>query len=164
MAESPRTRQVGLGVGEHLSDGGECAGEHVGDQVDVRAALGLSRLGEVRADGRGDHLLVVLARLGQHVAHEVDSAALPGTALQDRPDGVDQAAVGIADDQLDTVQAAVTQVAEELGAELLGLAVTGRAAQHLTAPIGADAGSDDDGLGDDSAGQTDLAIGRVQKM
>ena len=64
-----------------------------------------------------------LVTLVEHVAHEVDPAALPGRALQDRADGVDQAAVGVGDDQLDAVQAAVAQVAQELGPELLGLAV-----------------------------------------
>ena len=97
--------QVGLGLEEHLGDGGKLAGEHVGDEVDVRADLSLAGLGEDRADRRGDHLVVAFADLGQDVAHEVDPAALPAAALEDGPDGVDQAAVGVADDELDAVQA-----------------------------------------------------------
>jgi hypothetical protein len=34
----------------------------------------------------------------------VDPAALPAAALEDGPDGVDQAAVGVADDELDAVR------------------------------------------------------------
>jgi hypothetical protein len=77
--------------------------------------LGLAGLGEDRADGGGDHLLVALADLGQHVAHEVDPAALRATALEHGRDGVDQAAVGVADDELDPAEAALAQLAQELG-------------------------------------------------
>jgi hypothetical protein len=48
--------------------------------------------------------------------------------------------VGVADDQLDTGQAAVTQVAQELGPERLGLAVADRATQDLPLAVGADPG------------------------
>jgi hypothetical protein len=69
---------------------------------------------------------------------------LPGRALQYRCDGVDQPSVLVADDQLDAVQAALAQVAQELGPERLGLAVPDRAAQHLPAAVSAHAGGDDD--------------------
>ncbi len=65
--------------------------------------------------------------------------------------------------QLDSVQAAVAQVAEELGPEVLGLAVTGRAAQHFPSAISADAGRDHDGLADDPTGQAHLAVRRIQE-
>jgi len=55
---------------------------------------------------------------------------MPGTCLQHRADGVGRAAVRVADDELDTGEAAVTQVPEELGPEGFGLAVADRAAQH----------------------------------
>ena len=64
---------------------------------------------------------------------------------------------------LDTVQAAVTQLAQELGPERLGLAVTGGAAQHFPSAVGTDAGGDDDSLGHHPAGQADLAVRRVQE-
>jgi len=54
--------------------------------------------------------------------------------------------VGVADDQLDADQAAVAQVAQELGPEGFGLAVTAGAAQDFPSAVGTDAGRDDDGL------------------
>jgi hypothetical protein len=50
-------------------------------------------------------------------------AALPGRTSADCADRVDQAAVGIGDDQLDAVQTAVTQATQERGPEVLVLAV-----------------------------------------
>ena len=111
MWEVSERREVGLGVQEHPGDRREAAGEHVGDQVDLRAHLGLTGLGEDRADRRGDHLVVAFADLGQDVAHEVDPAALPAAALEHGAEGVHEAAVGVADDQLDAAEAAVAQVA-----------------------------------------------------
>lgn len=71
--------------------------------------------------------------------------------------------MGIGDDELDTGQAAATQVAEELGPELLGLAVPHGAAEHLAVAIGADAGGDHDRLGHDPAVDPRLAVGRVEE-
>ncbi len=86
---------------------GELPGEHLGDEVDLGADFLLPGLGEDRADGGGDHLAVAFADLRQHVAHEVHAAALPRGALEDGADGVGEATVGVADDQLDAVEAAV---------------------------------------------------------
>ena len=93
-------------------------------------------LREDRADRRGDHLGVAFADLGQGVAHEVDPAALPAGALQHDADRVRQAAVAVADDQLHPAEAAVAQTAQELGPEVLGLAVPDLAAQDLPAAVG----------------------------
>ena len=56
--------EVGLGVEQHLGDGGELAGEHVGHEVDLGPDLGLAGLGEDCADRGGDHLGVALGHLG----------------------------------------------------------------------------------------------------
>ncbi len=94
----------------------------------------------------------------------MDPAALPAHALHDGADGVGEAAVGVADDQLDAGQAAVAQVPQELGPEVLGLAVPGRAAEDFPSAVGADTGRDHDGLGDDPAVEPDLAVRRVQEQ
>jgi hypothetical protein len=141
--------QVGLGLAQQLGDGRELPLEGVGDDFDLLADGVGGRLGEHGPDGRGDHLGVALVDLGQRVAHEVHPAALPGGALQHGLDGVGQAAVAVADDQLHPAesagQAAVAQGAQELRPERLGLAVTDRAAEHLPVAVGGDAGGDDDG-------------------
>jgi len=61
-------------------------------------------------------------------------AALPTRALHGGGDGVGQASVAVADDQLHPVQAAVFEVSQELGPERFGLAVQHRAAEHLASP------------------------------
>jgi hypothetical protein len=121
-------------------------------------------LGEDRADRCGDHLGMVFAHLGQHVAHEMHPAALPAGALHHGRDGVDQAAVGVADRQLHPGQAAVAEVSEKLGPERLGLAVPARAAKDFPSAVGAHASRDHDGLGHHPAVEADLAVGRVQEQ
>ena len=100
LGEVGERGQVRFGVAQQVGDGGEAAGEGVGDDLDLPADGVRGGLGEVGADGRGDHLRVALVDLGQRVAHEVQSAPLPRRALQDGGDGVGQAAVAVADDQL----------------------------------------------------------------
>ena len=109
--------QVGLGVQQQLGDGRELRAEHVGDHVDVVAGGVGGGLGEDGADGRGDHLRVALADPGQGVAHEVDPAPLPAGAGEHCRCGVGEAAVAVADDQLDAREAAVTQPAQEVRPE-----------------------------------------------
>lgn len=90
-----------------------------------------------------------LVTLGQHGAHEVDPAPLPGHAGHGGIDGVHQGAVVVGDHQLGPAQPAVAQGPEELGPEVVGFTVPDRAAQDLTAPVSGHAGGDDDGLGGD---------------
>ena len=72
--------QVLAGVGEHVGDDGELAGEHRGDLVelggDVCSASGWAKIVRIAAAtiSRGG-----LGDLGEHVAHEVHAAALPCT-------------------------------------------------------------------------------------
>jgi hypothetical protein len=93
----------------------------------------------------------------------VDPAALPGRAGQHGVDRVGQPAVGVGDDQLDPVQAAVAQTAQEVGPEHLVLAVTDVDPEHLPAPVGRDAGGDDDGPGDDPPVDPCLAVGGIEE-
>ncbi len=103
-------------------------------------------LGEHGADRGGDHLAVALGDPGEHVAHEVDPAPLPGGAEQHRLDRAFQAGVGGADDQLGAGQAAGIQAAQEGGPERAVLAVADGEAEDLAVSVGGDAGGDDDGL------------------
>jgi hypothetical protein len=86
---------------------GETPGERVNDRLQVRSGRGLIGLGEDRAHGRRDHLLVCLGHVCEKVAHEVDLAPLPAGALQHASDSGFQAAVRIRDNQADAGQAAV---------------------------------------------------------
>ena len=76
----------------------------------------------------------------------VDSAPLPARPDHDGADGVHQAAAVVGDHQLRSTQATLAQTALELGPEVLGLAVPDGAAEDLSAPVGADARGDHDGL------------------
>src|SRR5215469_10972367 len=56
----------------------------------------------------------LLAGMGQHIAHEVHPAALPG-GVQDLGDGSLQALMGIRDNQLDATQTAPGELAQKVG-------------------------------------------------
>jgi hypothetical protein len=101
--------------------------------------------------------------LGQHVAEEVDPAALDGSARHDRVDGLAQAQVGVGDDQLHPGQPTGLQAAQERRPEGAVLAVADGEAQDLTAAIAAHPGGHDHGLGDDPAVHPGFAVGGVDK-
>jgi hypothetical protein len=88
--------------------------------------------------------------MGQHVAHEVDAAALPG-GVEHLGDGRLDALMGVGDDQLDAAQAAPGELAQEGGPEGLGLRRADLHAQHLAPAVAVDADRDDDGDRDDAA-------------
>jgi len=83
------------------------------------AAEGTEQEDPHSADGSATRLTV----RGEDVAHEVDSAPLPGGADQHRGDRGLQPGVGVADHQLDPAQAAGLQAAQERGPERPVLAV-----------------------------------------
>ena len=103
------------------------AGDHAGQAL---AGLGGVVGGEDLADGGGDHRLLGLAAVAQHVAQEVHGAALPGAA-QHLGDGRLQALVGIGDAERHAGQAAGPQAAQELAPEGLGLGFADVDADHL---------------------------------
>jgi len=145
------------------ADGAHGRQEHVGDLVDLGSDLGPAGLGEDRADGPGDHLGMALADPGQGVAHEVDPAALPARALHRGRDRLDEAAVGVADDQLKAAQATVLELAQQLGPEGFGLAVSDLAAQDFPSAVGTHPSGDHDGLRHDPLVKPDLAVGRIEE-
>ena len=69
--------------------------------------------------------------MAEHVAQEVDSAALPGAA-EHLGDGGLEAGVGVGDDQLHPLQPASAERAQERPPERLGLGLTNIQADHLT--------------------------------
>src|SRR3954447_15652094 len=105
-------QDIGLGL---VHGGGElrpARAQLVGDLTpDLAAALAVL-LEEHGADGGRDHAVMSLGHVGQHVAHEVDAAALPGR-LEHLGDRRLEALVGVRDDQLDAGQAALLQAAQE---------------------------------------------------
>ncbi len=70
-----------------------------------------------------DDFVVVVHSTKAHVEALRDEAATVVAPMGQRRDGVGQAAVAVADDKLDTVQAKVAQIAQEVGPEALGFAV-----------------------------------------
>ncbi len=127
--------------------------------------LGPGGLGIVLGEGGGDEgrddAAAALAGMGQHVAHEVNAAALPG-GVQDLGDGRLDALMGIRDDQLDATQAAPGQLAQELGPEGLGLRGADLHAQHLAPAVAIDADRDDHRDRDDAAVAAHLHVGGIQ--
>ena len=97
-----------------------------------------------------------LGDLGQHVAHEVDPAPLPGRSGKHRCDGVDQAAVGVGDHQLDATEPPGHQTAQEGRPARPVLGGDEVEAQDLAVSFGVDPGGDDDGHVDDAPTFADL--------
>ena len=80
-------RHVLPGLAEHGRDDREARRELVGDRVELLADRGGIGLGPDRADEREHHLGAALLDPCEHVAQEVDPAALPGGADEHRGDG-----------------------------------------------------------------------------
>ena len=110
-------------------------------------------------EGR-DHAPPALARMSQHVAHEVDAAPLPGGAEHLRNSGLD-ALVRVGDHQFDAPQTAPGELAQEFRPDRLGLGSAYFHAQNLAATIRVDAHGDDDRDGHDAAAAPDLQVGGV---
>ena len=101
-----------------------------------------------------------LGDVAEHVAEEVDGAALPRRA-EDLRDRVLEALVRVGDAQPDAGQAAGAQRAQELAPEALGLALADLEAEHLAPARLVDAVGDGQTLLPDAAGLAhalDLAV------
>lgn len=124
VRERGEGQQIGGGLAEHLFDLGELPAEHPGDLVELGGDLAGGGLDEDRADGGGDHLRRSLGDAGQHVAGEVDPAALPGGAEEHRGDRRLEALVGVGDHEAHTGEAPDPQAAQERPPEgpVLGIA------------------------------------------
>ena len=99
--------------------------------------------------------------MGQHVAHEMDAAALPG-GVQHLGDGRFQPFVGVRDHQLDAAQAPPRQLAQEVGPEGLGLTGADGHAQDFASPGGVGTDRDDHRHADDAAVLAHLDAGGVE--
>lgn len=71
-----------LGLVEHDGDLRMGAFQHRGDFLKLAMDLVSVGLGEDCADDRRDHVLAAFRNDGEHVAHEVHPASLPGRALE----------------------------------------------------------------------------------
>jgi hypothetical protein len=138
---SPFTRSIGLVE----CNFGRCAGgeAHVGEHVALSLVHQLGELldpgaqligdlsplapggfgivlGEGLANECRDDAAALFAGMGQHIAHEVNAAALPRRA-ENPGDGGLQPLMGIRDDELNAPQTAPGEFAQKLGPEGLGL-------------------------------------------
>ena len=118
---------------------------------------------EDRPDQRRQQPVLVLARVPEAVAQEVDGAALPAAA-EDLRDRRLQPGVRVADRELDAGQAALDEASEELGPERLGLGLADVDREDLAPPGLMHAVRDDQRLGDDAAAVADLLHLGVQEQ
>jgi hypothetical protein len=125
------------------------------DHLDQPLA-GLGEAGglEDPADGGGDHGLLGLGHVAQHVAQEVDRAPLP-RAAEHLGDRLPQTIVGVRDAQAHALESAGAQAAEELAPERLGLSLPDVQADDLTAAALVDPVGDHQRLVPDPAGLAD---------
>lgn len=157
------SRSSFFGVAQHGLDSGELSAEHGGDHVELGVdVLGVG-LGEDRADRGGEHVGVALGDTGEDVAQEVDAAALPRGAGEHRPDRGLESFVGVGDHQLDPVQAAGLERAQERGPERSVLTVADVEPQDFPVAVGTDRGGDHDRLGDHPPVHPGLAVGGVEE-
>ena len=107
LGREPAEREdIGARVVQHFGDLRVRAFKHPGDLVELGLDVLCVGLGEDGADDGGDHVLTCARDDGEHISHEMDSAALPGSTLKDGADGLLEAGVGVGDDELDAVQSA----------------------------------------------------------
>ncbi len=100
LGEGHVGQHIGLGV---VHDGGEfrdLGPDLIGNGTPLNAGRRRRLLGKRGGDEGGDDAPPALSGMGEHVAHEVDAAALPCGA-EHLGDGSLQAFMGIGDDELD---------------------------------------------------------------
>jgi len=136
-------------------------GQHGGDLVDLVGDLCGGRLGEAGADRGGDHLGRPSWHAGEHVAEELDAAALPAGPAMTAPMACLRPVWASETTSCTPGQAAGLQRAQERGPEGAVLAVTDVQAQQLPAAVGAHPGGDHHRPGDHPAIHAGLEVGRI---
>lgn len=119
-------------------------------------------LGEYGADQGRYQRFVALRHVRQQIAHEVHPAALPGRPGQYLGDGGFQPFVGIADHELDALQAALHQTAQKFAPERLALAGAQRQAQDVALARFAHADGDHGRQTDNATVLPYLQVDRIQ--
>lgn len=131
---------------------GEARGRGRGERLDLAGGaaqrgarhqrVALREHGPQELDGA--RLVVPVAHVAGHVAHQVDVAALPRRPLEPLGDGALEPAVGVGDHELDPVEPAVPEVGEEAVPVRVALGVHDvRAAEVLAAVLAQRDGGDD---------------------
>ena len=137
--ELAEREDVVLGVFEHLCDLRMRPGEHANHLGELGEYVLRVGLGEDRADDRRDHRASRFGDVAEHVAHEMHSAALPGSAGEHGADRGDQARMRVRDHQLDTSEATSLERAQERGPERLRLGFPDLEPEDLPPPVRRDA-------------------------
>jgi hypothetical protein len=130
--EGIERQQIGFGVLQQRGDLGRVGAELVDDLGQPPSGLVGRGGGEDPADRAGDQRLLRPADVAEHVAEEVDGAALPRAAQHLADRGL-QAGVGVGDGQPDAVQTSSPQALQERAPERLGLGLTDVEADDLPA-------------------------------
>jgi hypothetical protein len=132
--EGVEGQQLRLGLLEQPGDLGRRPCEPVDDLTEPFMGLGQAGGLEDPADRGGDHGLVGLADVAEHVAQEVHGAALPWAA-EHFGDRLSETLVGIRDAQAHTGQPAGPQATQELAPERLALGLANIQTEDLAAPV-----------------------------
>jgi hypothetical protein len=125
------------------------------------SARGRIGLGEDGLESGDDHVGVGPLHPGQHVAHEVHPAPLPGRTHHHRLNGLLQAQVLIRDDQADSFQPPGPKRPQELGPKGPVLGVADGTAQDLPVPVHRHPGRHHHRPGDDLMVDPALQVGGV---
>ena len=120
-------------------------------------------LGEERADRGVDHLGRRLRHAGEHVTHEVHTAALPARTDEHRTDRWLEPEVMVGDRQLHTRQSTGAQALAGRGRERAVFAVADVGAEHFPLASHGDTRGDDHRPGHDPAAHAVLDVGGVQE-
>ena len=154
-------REVFLHPGGEFGGGGGVGGDDF-----FEAGLGGEPIRAIEdgADGVGDGgTLVQAGHIGLGVLLEVELAALPGDAREDRLAGGPETFVVITDEQAGGMEAALLEAGEKGAPMDLGFAEGDADAQDGAFAIGADAQGDEHGAIEDVSSLTDLFIAGVNE-
>ena len=110
----------------------------IGDGAPLAAGRLGRFLGERGGDKGRDNASSALTGVGQHVSHEVNPAALPGSAEHFGDSGFDRL-MGIRDHQLDAAQAPAREFAQEACPDWFGFGGSHFHAQNLAPAVRIDA-------------------------
>lgn len=155
--------EVGPRVIEHRGDLRMRSGKYGGELAELFFDVFTIGLGEDGASDRRDHTLGAFRDNGKHVAHKMNSTALPTRALENSTDRFLEPGVRVIHDQLHPVDPADFQRVKKYRSEPLVFGISDVETEYLPAAGGGDSDGDDDGSGDDAVIDSGFAVGRVEE-
>jgi hypothetical protein len=165
LGEGEVDEEVGLGFGQQLRNGREARGQAVGDPPELLGGRVFVGLLEDAPDRGGDHARGAPGHERLGIPGEVDPAALPCSTEERRPDGRDEAPVGVADDEPDAGQATLDEPAQERPPGVSLVVAGGELEPEDPAfPGGRHPDRDEGGHADDKTTVADLDVRGIEKQ